>query len=414
VASFSAGILGEGFVEEAEEDGVADGAKRVHAPRKQRGSAKGRDKFRAELRTTATYAVSSGSQSGLPLLSPSRPNRVAHKTESPEQKLAEQKRNAPDNKVPGSARMTIELTPPQPELGPAPANGQGQSQGHRRRRRRRKNKSNQQGGMQAQQGQPQQAQPMQQVQPQQQQLPPQNGTPKHMNGRPDQGGGRKKKKKFFQKGSAPQPQPGNSISGPQHGRRKERQKGPRMFVGPMDHSYRAVNGNVADGPPSTIQLSSSNGHGGYYNDVNQGAPTLPVKENAPTRIFCFIEDLFFQAKIQETARKLGVKVEFVKAEKDTIARLTDAPENARPTLVVFDLNNLNAKPMTLIPKFKAKFKRATSIIGFLNHLQGDLKMKAIEAGCDTVMPRSAFSQSLPNLLRRYGMEEEEECFPQPV
>ena len=46
--------------------------------------------------------------------------------------------------------------------------------------------------------------------------------------------------------------------------------------------------------------------------------------------------------------------------------------------------------------------------------QGDLKMKAVEAGCDTVMPRSAFSQSLPNLLRRYGLEEEDEYAPQPA
>ena len=118
-----------------------------------------------------------------------------------------------------------------------------------------------------------------------------------------------------------------------------------------------------------------------------------MKADAPTRIFCFIDDLFFQAKIQESARKLGVKVEFVKGEKETVSRIIDSPE--APTLVVFDLNNLNAKPMTLIPKFKTKFKKATSIIGFLNHLQGDLKMKAIESGCDTVMPRSAFSQSLP-------------------
>jgi hypothetical protein len=41
-------------------------------------------------------------------------------------------------------------------------------------------------------------------------------------------------------------------------------------------------------------------------------------------------------------------------------------------------------------------------------------MKAIEAGCDTVMPRSAFSQSLPNLLRRYGLEEEDENVSQPM
>jgi hypothetical protein len=78
------------------------------------------------------------------------------------------------------------------------------------------------------------------------------------------------------------------------------------------------------------------------------------------------------------------------------------------------LNNLSAKPLSLIPKIKTKFKKATSIIGFLNHLQGDLKAKAVEVGCDTVMPRSAFSQSLPNLLRRYGLEEEDESIAQPM
>lgn len=304
--------------------------------------------------------------------------------------------------------MTTEPTIPQPELGSAQANGQGQSQGHRRRRRRRKNKSNQPGGQpqgQIQQNQPPSAQPQMQApqQPQQQGGPPKQGSGRH----------RKKKKFFQQKSNAPQPQPGNSIAPQHNGRRKERQKGPRTFVGPMDHSYRSVNGNVADGPPSTIP-TAGNGHHGYYNEVNVGSPAVPVKADAPTRIFCFIDDLFFQAKIQETAKKLGIKVEFVKGEKETISRIIDSPEAEKPTLVVFDLNNLNAKPMTLIPKFKAKFKKATSIIGFLNHLQGDLKMKAIEAGCDTVMPRSAFSQSLPNLLRRYGSEEEDEYIPQPM
>jgi hypothetical protein len=126
--------------------------------------------------------------------------------------------------------------------------------------------------------------------------------------------------------------------------------------------------------------------------------------------------MFFLAKTQETARKLGVKVEFVKnGDKDAlVAKLAELPENERPKLLVFDLNNLNAKPLALIPKFKAKLKKSTSIVGFLNHLQGELKAKAIEAGCDTVMPRSAFSQSLPNMLRRYGLEEEEEYAQQPA
>ena len=68
---------------------------------------------------------------------------------------------------------------------------------------------------------------------------------------------------------------------------------------------------MADGPPSTIQISS-NGHNGYYQQDPYFAPIVsPVREDAPTRILCFIDDLFFQAKINETSKKLGVKVEDV-------------------------------------------------------------------------------------------------------
>lgn len=195
------------------------------------------------------------------------------------------------------------------------------------------------------------------------------------------------------------------------------------FVGPMDHSYRVVNGNVFDVSPSTIEVHGNGGGGGGYGggrsrsygaqgdsqpiDYSQGR-VVPIAEGTPTRIYFFIDDLFFTAKIQETARKLGVKVAFVKNEKEQIAALTAAQNEDHPGLIVFDLNNANAKPMTLIPKLKAKLKKTTSIIGFLSHLQGDLKAKAVEAGCDTVMPRAAFSQNLPNLLRRYGIEEVDE------
>ncbi len=176
----------------------------------------------------------------------------------------------------------------------------------------------------------------------------------------------------------------------------------------MDHSYRAVNGNVADSSPSTLDFrhSNANGNTNGRNESPELEPAAAVRADAPTRIICFIEDLFVVAKLQETARKLGVKVQFAKAVKETLAAITDAPEAERPSLIVFDLNN--GKPLTAIPKLKSKLKRGTSIIGFLQHIQGDLKMKAIEAGCDSVMPRSAFSQNLPNLLRRHGLAEEEE------
>jgi len=318
--------------------------------------------------------------------------------------------------------MTTESTQPPSEAGQAQAPVPGQSQGHRRRRRRRKTKANlaaaqNQNGFNPS-GQLPAATPPQ-IAPQPVQAQAQR-PPQQQNG---QGQGRKKKKsRDRDKQPSFQASPGNSINGSNGmngngsgGKKRKQQKGPRQFVGPMDHSYRVANGNVADGPPSTIPFQG-NGHGAYYNDPPppRGMPAPPIAADAPTKIFFFIEDLFFLAKIQEAARKLGVKVEFVKSDKEVLARITDSPETERPALLVFDLNNAAAKPLTVIPKLRTKLKKSVSIIGFLSHLQGDLKLKATEAGCDTVMPRSAFSQSLPNLLRRYGMEEEEDYYPQPV
>ncbi len=170
----------------------------------------------------------------------------------------------------------------------------------------------------------------------------------------------------------------------------------------MDHSYRAA------------QAGNGNGQGGRRARPGFAAPFAPAdpeplpvqREDANSRIFAFVDDLFFQAKIQETARKLNVKVEFAKNDKDLAERMQQNGEE-KPSLIIFDLNNVNAKPLTLIPKLKSKLKKGTSIIGFLSHVQGDLKQKAHEVGCDMVLPRSAFSQNLPQLLRRHGAPEEE-------
>jgi len=292
---------------------------------------------------------------------------------------SEQNQSQPPAEVPPQAQASNE----------AQAQNQGQFPGGRRRRRRRKrNKGTAHaGGQQPPQAQGQTPQPAQ-AQPHQHKQKPPKPQPSSQ-------------QRFFR--SNGQPQGGG-------GRRRNKQRRERVFVGPMDHSYRTVNGNVADSPPSTIELRNGNinGNGFYAESAAWDAPPPPVREDAPTRIFLFIEDLFFFAKINETARKLGVKVAFVKNEPETLAKIIAAPEEERPSLIVFDLNNAAAKPLTLIPKLKAKLKRGTSVIGFLSHLQGDLKAKALEAGCDMVMPRSAFSQNLPTLLRRHGLDEEQE------
>jgi hypothetical protein len=337
----------------------------------------------------------------------------------------------------------VSVAPPPPPSqdmdGSSPAGGANSVPSKsRRRRRKRKNRTagageagtvsqvaaNGEGG----EAQPQAAQPQAMAGEQR----PRNNGPQQgsqqANGQAQSPGKRWKKKKFSRSGGEgqPRPEPGNSIQGSQasqagRGRaRKQQQRGPRSFVGPMDHSYREANGNYADVPASTIDMHGNGGrrpnnHRNHGHNEDRMPPELltnfravTIPEDAPTHIYFFIEDLFFTAKIQEAARQQGVKVAFMKQDKDIVAHLAELPEHDHPSLIVFDLNNNAAKPLTLIPKLKSKLKKGTSIIGFLSHLQGDLKAKAVEAGCHSVMPRAAFSQNLPNLLRRYGVEDEHE------
>ena len=212
-------------------------------------------------------------------------------------------------------------------------------------------------------------------------------------GKPSGGGGRRRRRGRRQ----------HNPRGHRPGQGLARENKDGIYTAPMDHSYRAV---LAGG--------NHNGHKpgrqrpGFAAQFPQPDPEpLPATEDTSSRIFAFIEDLFFMAKVQETARKLNVKVEFVKSDKDMAEKMQQNGEE-KPSLIIFDLNKAAVKPLTLIPKLKIKLKKGTSIIGFLSHVQGDLKQKAHEVGCDMVLPRSAFSQNLPQLLRRHGAPEETE------
>jgi len=208
-------------------------------------------------------------------------------------------------------------------------------------------------------------------------------------GRPSGGGGGRRRR--GRRPNNQRPRSGQGLS-------RENKDG--IYTAPMDHSYRAVMNGGSNGHKGGRQRP------GFAPQFAQPEPEpLPANGDANSRIFAFIEDLFFMAKIQETARKLNVKVEFVKSDQDLMERMQQNGEE-KPSLIIFDLNNNGVKPLTLIPKLKSKLKKGTSIIGFLSHVQGDLKQKAHEVGCDMVLPRSAFSQNLPQLLRRHGAPEE--------
>lgn len=115
-------------------------------------------------------------------------------------------------------------------------------------------------------------------------------------------------------------------------------------------------------------------------------------------ILAVLGDLFFTAKIHDAAKKAGLAMEIVKNEKDVLEKA-----KSKPALIIMDLNFGEIQPLKLISKLKAHAEtKGISVIGFLSHVQGELKQKAHETGCDMVMAKSAFSQNLPQILKRHA------------
>ena len=107
-------------------------------------------------------------------------------------------------------------------------------------------------------------------------------------------------------------------------------------------------------PPSSFGNGNVNGNGHYIeNAAPVETPLLPVREMRQHAFTCSSRIFSFSWKINETARKLRIKLAFVKNDPETLAKIIEGPEEERPSLIVFDLNNAAAKPMTLIPKIKS-------------------------------------------------------------
>ena len=116
------------------------------------------------------------------------------------------------------------------------------------------------------------------------------------------------------------------------------------------------------------------------------------------KVLAVLEDLFFTVKINEAAKRAGLPVQFVKSEKDALDQAAEVP-----AVILVDLNCTCLDPLQLLRTLKANPDlNKISVIGYVSHVQGELKQQAQEAGCDMVLARSAFSQNLPQILKRYS------------
>jgi CheY-like chemotaxis protein len=121
----------------------------------------------------------------------------------------------------------------------------------------------------------------------------------------------------------------------------------------------------------------------------------------PAKILAVVDDIFFLAKIQQTARQLGITVESV-APDALEASLAQNEAGA----ILLDLNHRSGKAIAALEGVKNDpATRSVPVVTFLSHVQTDLAQAARAAGCDRVMARSTFSQQLPMLLRELSKEE---------
>lgn len=113
----------------------------------------------------------------------------------------------------------------------------------------------------------------------------------------------------------------------------------------------------------------------------------------PRHVLVVVEDLFFVARIRETANHLGVTLD--EATPDNALERMAA---RRPDLAIVDLHH-RGDAVALVSACKASGACADVVwVGFYSHVDGETRARATAAGVDHVLPRSAFTRRLAELL----------------
>lgn len=116
-------------------------------------------------------------------------------------------------------------------------------------------------------------------------------------------------------------------------------------------------------------------------------------------VLALVDDLFFQAKLAETARQVGVALQTVSSGEALLAAAAASPGAPDgPRLLLVDLN-ARAGALQAIETLHAE-GNPLPVIAFLSHVQVDLAERARAAGCQQVMPRSKFTAELAQILRQ--------------
>ncbi|HVB85731.1 MAG TPA: hypothetical protein VNK23_03580 [Candidatus Dormibacteraeota bacterium] len=111
-------------------------------------------------------------------------------------------------------------------------------------------------------------------------------------------------------------------------------------------------------------------------------------------VVALVDDLFFQSKMMETAKQVGVELRACSTPEALAAEIS----GASPRLVVIDLN-AKGNPIEALRQVQS-LASGIPLIAYLSHVQTDLAESARAAGCREVMPRSKFTRDLATILAR--------------
>ena len=124
-----------------------------------------------------------------------------------------------------------------------------------------------------------------------------------------------------------------------------------------------------------------------------------MSEAIQTRVVAVLDDMFFSSKIKQAAKQAGTDLEIIKNSGGLIEALINAP----PSLIIIDLNSKKFNSLELLKSIKATSElEGVTTLGYMPHVEEELKKQAVLVGCDVIMPRSRFSRELVEILKKYS------------
>lgn len=123
---------------------------------------------------------------------------------------------------------------------------------------------------------------------------------------------------------------------------------------------------------------------------------LENRNESRRSVFALIEDMFFAAKLRAVADELQIDL---RLSRDG-SKFFEMGEILKPDLIICDLHNARTDPFEFAAAVKNDERlHRVPLVGFFSHVNVELQRRAIGEGYDKVMPRSAFTKQLPQILR---------------